>query len=179
VTHRITVRSNPRLLAVPLVVLGLVGLAVALLTASPVLGVIALALVGYITYILIRFIRKQLRCSVEVVEDGVSLDLYGEEKLHMTWEEMSHRGTATDAKRRRTLFLYREDADKLLIVPDEFERFDALLAEVGRHGGMLDFALEEGETVQDRLRQIVGGPRVPVEDGDRDEPDDEATLPRP
>jgi hypothetical protein len=173
--HRITVRSNPRLLFVPLVIAGIVGVAVALIFASPVLGVIALALAGYIAFILVRFIGKQLKCSVQVLEDGVSLDLYGEDKLHMAWEDMSHRGTASDAKRRSALFFYREDADKLLVVPDEFERFDELVAEVRRHGDLLELTLEEGETVQDRLRQLVGGPRVPAEDGDAEE----ATPPRP
>ncbi len=162
--YRMTVRSNPRLLIVPLVVLVLFGLSLAAFSAGPFLGIAGLAVTAYIAYVLFRFVSKQLRCTVEVVDGGVRLDLYGEEKISLEWGDVTHRGVATDSRRRRLLFLYRESADKLLVVPDEFERFDALLAEVLAHGELQELTLEANETIKDRLRVIVGGGEGPLED---------------
>lgn len=167
--YRMTVRSNPRLLIVPLVVLVLFGVSLTAFAAGPLLGIGGLALSAYIGYVLFRFVSKQLRCTVEVVDEGVRLDLYGEEKISLEWGDVTHRGVATDTRRRRLLFLYRESADKLLVVPDEFERFDTLLSEVAAHGELQAFALEANETVKDRLRTIVGGVEGPLEDDERPE----------
>ena len=156
-TYRMTVRSNPKLLIVPLVVVVLFALALTGFAVSPALGIIGLVVAGYIAFILGRFVQKQLRCVVEVREEGLSLDLYGEEKVEVSWEEVTHLGTAREHGRRRQLFLYREEVDKLLVVPDEFERFDALVAEVAPHGDMLELELEQNETLKVRLRLIVGG----------------------
>jgi hypothetical protein len=173
VVYRMTIRANPRLLFIPLVSLVLVGIAVACFAVSAILGVVALLVAGYIGYALLRFVSKQLRCTVEVLDEGISLDLYGEEKIHMGWEEMSHMGVAADRKRRRVLFFYREDIDKLLIVPDEVEGFDDLLVDARSRsrtrGGMIELSLREGETVKDELRRIVGA--APDEE--------EATPPQP
>jgi len=173
VDYRMTIRSNPKLLIVPLVIAVLFGLALAGFAASPVLGIGGLAVAAYLTFVLVRFISKQLRCSVNVHEGGVSLDLYGEEKVEVKWSDVSHMGRGRDSRRRGVLFIYREDVDKLLVVPDEFERFDELCAEVGAHGQMMELALAEGETVKDRLRRIVGGPE---EDSEEDS-EPEATPP--
>jgi hypothetical protein len=164
VVYRMTVRSNPRLLVVPVVVLVLFGVSIAAFAASPLLGIGGLALSAYIGYALFRFVSKQLRCTVEVVEEGVRLDLYGEEKISLEWDDVTHLGVATDSRRRRILFVYRESADKLLVVPDEFERFDALVAEVAAHGELQTITLEANETIKDRLRTIVGGAEGPLED---------------
>ncbi len=180
--HRITIRSNPRLLVIPLVIVGLLALALAAFTAGPLLGIGALAFGGYIAYTLVRFVRKQLACVVEVLDDTLVLDLYGEEKVTVAWADVTHLGTARDGRKRRMLFLYREPEDKLLVVPDEFDRFDLLVASVaGKVGSApqgaqapdgtsptatppqvpawLELELGTGETLKDRLRSIVGGGR--------------------
>jgi hypothetical protein len=182
VAYRITVRSNPRLLVIPVLVVGLLGLALAAFTAGPLLGIVAVAFAGYIAYALVRFVRKQLACVVDVLEDTLVLDLYGEEKIAVAWRDLTHLGVARDGRKRRVLFLYREPEDKLLVVPDEFESFDNLVAEVAEKtrasghrtpegsgdpsagpdtAAWLEIELGVGETLKDRLRTVVGG-RGPV-----------------
>ena len=168
-THRMTIRSNPRLLMVPLIALGLLALAGGLLAVSPVVGVLALAMGAYIAYVLIRFLTKQLACTVEAREDGVELDLYGEEKVRLAWGDVTHLGVASDARKRRVLFFYREDEDRLLGVPDEFERFDALMDRaversraVAPDRPFLRLELGPGQTVKDSLRTIVGKSRPEI-----------------
>jgi hypothetical protein len=175
VLYRMTIRSNPKLLVVPLVVLALLALSVAAFAASVVLGIVGVLLTAWIGYALFRFISKQLKCSVEVFEGGVRLDLYGEEKISVEWGDVTLMGIASDPRRRRQLYLYREKGDKLLVVPDEFERFDELVASVGSHGELTQLALEANETIKDRLRVILGGAEGPAEDaaeGVADEPDE-------
>jgi hypothetical protein len=164
VLYRMTIRSNPRLLFVPLTVLVMLALSVAGFTASVLLGIGGILLTAWIGYALFRFVVKQLKCSVDVVDEGVRLDLYGEEKIAVDWGDVTHMGIATDSRRRRQLFLYREKGDKLLIVPDEFERFDELVSAVRSHGELEELALEANETIKDRLRVIVGGAEGPVDD---------------
>ena len=171
-TYRMTIRSNPKLLIVPAVIVVLFGCALAAFAVGPALGIIGLVVAAYLSFILARFVQKQLRCAVEVREEGFSLDLYGEEKVKIVWEQVSHLGTAREQRGRRVLFLYREDEDKLLQVPDEFERFDELVAEVAPHGQMMEIELEQDETLKDRLRSIVGG-----EDPEPNPP--ESSTPRP
>lgn len=176
--YRMTIRSNPKLLFVPLAILVLLALSLAGFAASPLLGIGGILLTAWIGYALFRFVSKQLKCSVEVVDEGVRLDLYGEEKIAVDWRDVTHMGVATDTRRRRLLFLYREKGDKLLVVPDEFERFDELVATVGSKGEMQEIALEANETIKDRLRLIVGGAEGPV-DGPVDEPPQLEPTPPP
>lgn len=172
-SYRMTVRSNPKLLVVPGVVVALLAVAISLFSVGPVLGIIALAVGGYLSWTLVRFIRKQLQCSVDVVEEGVVLDLYGEEKVTAPWDRISHLGTAVDTRGRKSVFLYREAEDKLLVIPDEFERFGEIVTRI-RESSLAtapertfhEISLGLGESVKDRLRTIVGRPRVVDEEAE-------------
>ncbi len=62
-------------------------------------------------------------------------------------------------RRARQLFFYKEDGDRLMVVPAEFDRFADLVAETRRRApAFRDIALAAGETLKERLRSLLVPP---------------------
>jgi hypothetical protein len=158
--HRITLKSNPRLLFVYLFIpcaLAVGGLAFWM--GGGLWGILVLAGGGLIAWTLLKFTRRQLATRIEAGEEGLSISLYGEERFTYPWASLRVAGIAEEAgkgKRGRKLFIYREEGDKLFTIPDEFENFETLVAEVRGRTDFREIRLEKTDTLKDRLREILG-----------------------
>ena len=159
-----TVRSNPRILVVylilPLILAAGVG---ALFVIGPLFGIIALAAAGFFAWQLLKLTRRQLATRIETLTDEVVFHLHGDEKVAFAWEDVRIAGIAltaddggTPRKKDRRVFLYNEKADKMFAVTDEFEGLDALAGELREKTEYHEIVLAPGETLKDRLREIVG-----------------------
>jgi hypothetical protein len=159
-----TLLSNPRLavfmLFLPLILAA--GIAVFPLLGA-FYGIIATAGAAFVDWTLFKLLRRQMRTTVTVDEEGARFNLYGEEQFGFTWTEMTLVGKAVEKGKRgtraRQLFFYKEDGDRLMVVPAEFERFADLEAEVRRSApSFREIALDAGENLKDRLRIMLVPP---------------------
>ena len=56
---------------------------------------------------------------------------------------------------RRKFFVYKEEGDVLFIIPDEFENFDGLAAEVKARATFHEISLQRGEELKGRLKALL------------------------
>jgi uncharacterized membrane protein len=158
-----TVRSNPRILiiftVIPVIILVAVGL---LFLLGALFGLLALAVAIFISWTILRFTRRQLSSRVETLADQIVFNLLGDETLSLPWAQVRVSGIATEpsARRRRgrerRLFVYDEQGDRMFALTDEFENLDGLAAELRQKTDFQEIALSPGETLKDRLLQLVG-----------------------
>jgi hypothetical protein len=159
-----TLLSNPRLavfgLVLPILLAG--GIAVFFLL-GPFYGVAATGIAVFVDWTLLKIFRRQMRTTVTVDGDGARFNLYGEEKIDLAWPEVTLVGLTVEqgkrGRRARQLFLYKEDGDRLMVIPAEFARFEDLVAETRRSApGFRDIDLAAGETLKERLRSLLVPP---------------------
>jgi len=163
-----TLRSNPRLAVFALALPALLAVGVAVFPLmGPIYGILATAFAAFVDWTMLKILRRQLKTTVTVDDEGARFDLYGEEKVGFAWSEIALVGLAVEQGRRgprgRQLFYYKEDGDRLMVVPAEFARFADLEAETRRYAaGFLDIVLAPGETLKIKLRPMLpGGPTGP------------------
>ena len=151
---RITVRSNPRILVPIALMAGLVaGAVLVALLVQIVVGLVALVIVGYFGYRIVRFVTKQLASYVAADADGVTICEYGEETHRHPWEAVTFAGHVQEADGTEILYVYVENDDRLLTISTEFENFQPLRGELRRHIAATDLQLAAGESLAERLRQ--------------------------
>jgi hypothetical protein len=159
-----TLLSNPRLAVFGLLLLVLLAAGISFFyLLGPFYGIAATAIAAFIDWTMFKILRRQLRTTITVDEDGARFNLYGEERVDLPWPEVTLVGMAVEAAKRgrlaRQLFFYKEDGDRLMVVPTDFARFADLEAETRRCApGFRDIALAAGETLQQRLRALVVRP---------------------
>ena len=166
-TYRVSLRSNPRLNLL-LVVVGLVSLtAIVVFAAFGVLaGVVALAVAVYIDYQLIKFLKLQLASLVDVSEDGLHCITSAGETLDFPWDSVTHAGVCMSRRHHKTIFLYDEPEDKLVTIPHSFGSIDNLETEISSHIQLAQYTLVADETVRDRIRSLISDQDDGKEDDD-------------
>jgi hypothetical protein len=159
VVSRITARSNPRLLLIFAMMLLSVGAAAAVFfLLGTWAGILAGAAAFVVCHVLFTFLRRQLASRIETREDGISFNLHGDDPRFIGWEEIRMAGIAEEPGRfasLRRLFVYKEDGDVLVVIPDEFEGFEELSADVRARTAFHDIGLERGESLSERLKQLL------------------------
>ena len=154
VRARITVRSNPRVLVpVALAAVLMAGAVLVAVLVQIVVGLVALVLIGYFGYRLVRFVSKQLASYVAADAAGVTVCEYGEETHCHPWEQVTFAGHVRIADGSELLYVYVESADRLLTISPEFENFEPLRGELRRYLPATDLELAAGESLADRLRR--------------------------
>jgi hypothetical protein len=139
-------------------------LAVPLLPAAGVLAIIymggllgiVLAVVGvYFAYHLVKYLSGHLRSYIETTDEGLRCRTTVNEDIQMSWSDITHSGLATSSGKQRLLFLYAEGDDKLLTIPQEYDRWGRLVEETRSHVDLPEVALAKDSTVQDHLRLLL------------------------
>lgn len=156
--YRVTLRSNPKVLVlfVVIVVLPAAGV-LGLVYVEGLLRLIIPAVAFYLAYHLYRFVGSHLRSYVETSEEGLSCRTTVNEEISFRWDAVTHAGVGRGPRGQGTLFLYDEGEDKLLSIPGEYANWDRLQEELKQYTrGFQELALEGSETVQDRLRAVLG-----------------------
>ncbi len=153
-----TVRSNPRILVIMIVLPILVAAAFAtIFLLGPVIGLIILAVVGFVSWTLWRLTRRQLATRIETLTDELLFNLHGDERVLFPWEKVRLCGFATEeGGKDRRLFVYNEEADKMFTLTDEFENLDGLAEELRSKSEFQELVLAPGETLKEKLRELIG-----------------------
>ena len=140
------------LLYAGLVILG--GGAFALLfVVGTVVGLIAVAVAGYIIYQVAKQLYLQRNSYVDTHDDGMTGRTAAGETVRVGWSELSHAGTFTDERGRYYAFVYSESSDTLLTLPDDYSNFEQFLEELAEHIELSDYRLGTGESIERRLQQ--------------------------
>lgn len=154
--HRMTFQSNPRLMIVALLIVGLpvAGIWATIYWADRG-GILGLALAGYLVYHLVKFIIPQISSRLETSETGLTCSLSGREPLVFRWEDVTFAGLCQRKGERPTIFLYDRQNDHMLSIPNEFSHFNALMQTVRDHtsASYQEINLEKAESLKDWLRK--------------------------
>ncbi|MGA2973840.1 MAG: hypothetical protein ABSF77_00850 [Spirochaetia bacterium] len=162
--YRITLRSNPRILAlyllVPVILAAGIG---ALFLLGILFGLIALAAALFIGWSMVKLTRRQLATRIETLTDQILFVLHGDERIAYPWDALRIAGIAheqrEDGRKRRgdrRLFIYNEQDDRMIALTDEFENLDGLAAELRTRTDFREITLVPGETLKEKLRELVG-----------------------
>ena len=162
--YRITVRSNPRILVIYILMPVLLAAgAGAIFLLGIIFGFIALAAAGFLVWSMLKLTRRQLATRVQTFTDEILFVMHGDEKVSFPWEKIRIAGMAVeqDEKGRmrtkeRRLFIYNEEDDKMFALNDEFENLDHLAAELRTRTEFREIVLATGETLKEKLRELVG-----------------------
>jgi hypothetical protein len=154
--HTITISSNPRMILLFLIVIALPAVGVLLLIfAGTFIGIIALAAAAYLDYSMLRFFRNHMKSWVETTGSELRCQMPDGELLVFSWDQITAAGYCTQEKGRPFLFIYREEGDKLVTIPREYGDFQTLYDTVEQHTDFQKLSLTRGETIQERLKQIL------------------------
>ena len=154
--HTITMASNPRMIVLFLIVIALPAAGVLLLIfAGTLVGIIALAAAAYLDYSMLRFSRNHMKSWVETTDSELKCQMPDGELLVFSWDQVTAAGYCTQERSRPFLFVYREEGDKLVTIPREYGDFQVLYDTVERRTDFQQLSLARGETIQERLKQIL------------------------
>jgi hypothetical protein len=154
--HTITIASNPRMIILFLMVIALPVAGVLLLVfAGTLLGIIALAGAAYLDYTMLRFFRNHLKSWVETTDTELKCRMPDGELLVFSWDQVTVAGYCTQERGRPFLFVNREERDKLVTIPKEYGDFEILFSTIKGRTPFQELALSRGETIQERLKQML------------------------
>jgi hypothetical protein len=171
-----TVRSNPRIILLFLIIVAFFTVSVLgfiLLTA--LYGVILLAVAVFLSFQFIRFALSHIRSRLKTDEDGITFHMPTNEDEHFEWGEITHSGFCTPVKGRPFAFVYSEERDRLITIPKEYEYFDELLGELEARAVFTRFELPPDTTIHARLREILGL-KDPAEEEEKADPAESGDL---
>ena len=153
-------RANPRILVLYFVIPALPAAGVLLaVLVDRTIGIIGLAIGGYMSYQLGKFLASHLKSYIETGEDALRCRTTANTEIVLPWGSVSHAGQCFPEKGPDYLFVYSKSDDKLLTIPREYAGFDQLREEIrGRvsEGVFRELALTAEESLKDRLKMILG-----------------------
>lgn len=152
--HKMTLRSNPRLILFGLLVPGVPLLGVFLLVfLGGIWGIVALLGCSFFTYQFTTFMLPHVRIRIETTEDGITCIRPGNYNIAFQWPEVSHAGLVRQESQKPSIFLYSEEHDRFVTISEEFSNFEQLLATVKEHTPFQEIQLAKTDSIQEWLRQ--------------------------
>ena len=154
--HRITLSSNPRMIVLVLFMIALPAVGILLLIFVGVfLGIIALAGAAYLDYTMLRFFRSHLKSWVETTDTELKCQMPDGELFVFAWDKVTAAGYFTQDRAHPFLFVYREEGDKLVTIPEEYSEFEILYSQIKERTPFQELSFAKGETIQDRLKEML------------------------
>lgn len=154
--YTVSLGSNPRLwILVAIAALVAVTAIAVFLAFGPIAGAVGLLVALYIDYQLIKFLRLQLSSYIEISDESSTCMTASGDLIVFEWSSVTHAGLCSTKSGRSTIFLYNEDEDKLVTIPDTFSKLDLLTRDVSSHVDLTRHTLAANETVRDYLRKLL------------------------
>lgn len=152
--HKMTFRSNPRLVVMGVFIVGLPVVGVlATIYWSERFGIVLLVGAAYITYLLIKFLLPHLRSQIETSDTGIACHFSKTNSVEFRWEDLTYAGLYEKKGSPSGLFLYDATQDQIVTIPSEFSDFDLLRQAVKDHTAFQTVQLASDETIKDWLRK--------------------------
>lgn len=170
--YRFELKRSPRSLLLPVIAVALVGgsLAVAILV-QPLIGVIALAVSGYVSYHLIKFFIHTIHSHVRTSDEGMVCVTSTGSEVRMKWHELTHAGWFHQGDAPGQLFVYAEGNDELVTLPNQYESLSDLADEVREHAELMELHAAADVEIGDALRDTLF-PDLRDEESETTEEDD-------
>lgn len=154
--YRFRVKSYSKLIMI-LVALGVVlGIGIYLMVkVNTVLGLLLVAGSIYVIYILLKYLIRHRASRVLSSVEGIRVNFYNEDEFLFRWDKLRIFGLCKYSNGVRSVFLYDEDEDKFVEIPDSLGNFDNLVSEFMEHEGFMEITLDKGESLKDRLKKLI------------------------
>lgn len=128
--YRFKVSGNPRAILTVAVMVILISTSFTLLVAlggesGLLFGLLSLA--G--AFLLFRYFLKHRKSFVETTDDNIICKTSGGSEIRMNKTDITHCGLA-QGKQGKMLYIYCEDDDQLLTIPNDFHDFNKLIQEI-------------------------------------------------
>ncbi len=152
--YHFELRRSPRSLLLPVIAVALVGgsLAVTILV-QPLVGVVALAVSGYIGYHLMKFFIHTIHSHVRTSDEGMVCITSTGNEVRMKWHELTHAGWFYQGDAPGQLFVYAEEDDNLVTLPNQYERLAELADEIAERIDLMELRGPSDLEIGDALRQ--------------------------
>ena len=99
--------------------------------------------------------RRILKSQVRTNDDSIVFDLGRGDKTVINWTDINYAGITVEKFGKPRIFVYAEEHDQLMTIPDEFDNFAGLAQELREKTPFEEVRLAEDETIQDYLRKKV------------------------
>ncbi len=155
--YKTTIKTNPKILLLFLIMAVLLAAGILTMVILGILpGIIILVIAVYLDYHLVKFIRLQLNSYIKETSEGIECLTTTNEKIYIPWDEINYSGTFNHgSQEKRYIFVYSDEQDQLLTIPDEYENIDKLLSSLSNRFSLLHLNLDQHETIQDKLKEII------------------------
>ena len=153
-TYRFSMKKSPRSIIVLLIafLFGFGAFAFILYLTFP-WNVLLAAICVFLSVFFGKTTNKQMKSRIITHDDGISgLTGFGE-KINLEWNTISHQGLWYT--KPPTLYLYSEQDDQLLMIPDEYTQFDELINELKQRFTLQELKADEISTIKDYLNQAM------------------------
>ena len=104
---------------------------------------------------MLRFFRNHLKSWVETTDTELKCRMPDGELLNFSWDKVTTAGYFTQERGRPFLFVYREEEDKLVSIPEEYSEFETLYSQIKERTPFKELSLARGETIQERLKEML------------------------
>ncbi len=123
--------------------------------AGPLVGVVGAAAGLWVSFTIIKMLRRLENSKVETFTESCTAYTSGGEKLVFEYKDITHAGLVKGGPDDGHIFIYNENADKILQLPPVFLDFEALKQELSANTPWQIYELEPDETIIDRLKKLV------------------------
>jgi len=123
--------------------------------AGPLVGVVGAAAGLWVSFTILKMLRRLENSKVETFTESCTAYTSGGEKLVFEYKDITHAGCAKGGPDDGNLFIYNENADKIVQFPPVFLNFESLKQELSENTPWQIYEMEEGESIIDRLKKLV------------------------
>jgi len=149
--YRFNMKKSPRsIIVILLSFIFALGAFISLLYLQFPWNVIFAALSVFFSIFFWKTTKKQKQSHIQTHDEGISGITGFGEKISLDWSTISHQGIWNT--KPRTLFLYSEEDDQLLVIPDEYTQFDQLLADIQKRFTLKELGRDDISSVHEYLK---------------------------
>ena len=123
--------------------------------AGPLVGVVGAAAGLWVSFTIMKMLKRLENSKVETFTESCTAYTSGGEKLVFEYKDITHAGFVKGGPNDGHIFIYDENADKIVDLPPVFLDFEALKQELSENTPWQIYEMEEGESIIDRLKKLV------------------------
>ncbi|AFG38509.1 hypothetical protein [Spirochaeta africana] len=151
--YRYDKAANPRLLVMKLVLAVVAAAAfLAVFTVPAIISLPLFIVAAILVFKVYGVYHNLVESFINVHDDGVSGKTPGGRTVQMQYRSVTDAGLATDISGARILYLYNENDDQLIQIPDLYRNFDELVQEISSNQPVRSLTLKEGQTLEELLK---------------------------
>lgn len=117
--------------------------------------IIGIAVGIWIAFSILKMLKRIEKTKVETFTESCTAYTSGGEKLVFEYKNITHAGLVKGGPNDGQIFIYDENADKILQLPPVFLDFESLKQEISENTPWQIYELEPDETITAHLKKLV------------------------